>query len=73
MNMTPEKGFAVYLYLEMLKNILTGSVFNEGELSVIPMLGPNVLSTTKFDQEKRRGGEDWAFMGDTMTGWKEIR
>merc|ERR1719445_554869 len=60
------------MYLEMMKSFVSGTAFNEAELSVVPSLNYNTLQTKPFDKKLRKGGDDWTFLGDTMTGWARI-
>ena len=57
-------------YLEMIKSMVSATVFNQAEKSVIP--GNNNIGTRPLNLESRRGGNDWAYFGDTMTGWKRL-
>ena len=63
---------ALFAYFEMMKSMLTGSAFNDAELTVHPTGGNKKMPANELEIEKRRGGEDWTFMGATMTGWKRI-
>ena len=51
------------MYLEFLKSFLSATAFNDAESSV-----KGSLRIQKFDASKRDGGEDWTYLGDTMTG-----
>jgi O-methyltransferase len=56
-------------YLEMMKSMVSGAVFLDSELSVG---GDHQAFTTHFDLNKRKQGQDWAYLGDTMTGWARL-
>jgi len=58
------------MYLEFMKSMVTATVYDDAELSVIP--GPR-YKVTNFSKEKRAGGKDWVYLGDTMTGWLRIQ
>jgi hypothetical protein len=65
---------ARFTYLEMLKSHLTGTVFNSAEHGVRPRLNEQKAGLKKeFDLERRKGGEDWTYLGDTMTGWARLK
>eukprot|EP00577_Skeletonema_sp_RCC1716_P021169 CAMPEP_0113395114 /NCGR_PEP_ID=MMETSP0013_2-20120614/12967_1 /TAXON_ID=2843 ORGANISM="Skeletonema costatum, Strain 1716" /NCGR_SAMPLE_ID=MMETSP0013_2 /ASSEMBLY_ACC=CAM_ASM_000158 /LENGTH=366 /DNA_ID=CAMNT_0000279195 /DNA_START=2597 /DNA_END=3697 /DNA_ORIENTATION=+ /assembly_acc=CAM_ASM_000158 len=66
------KEHAALMYIDMIKTFVSGRVFRNAELSVVPRLGPNMLPTIRFNEAKRDGGRDWTFAGDTMTGQKRL-
>ncbi len=51
-------------YLEMMKSMVSGVVFLESELAVGLDSKP-----AHMDLNNRKQGLDWAYLGDTMTGW----
>eukprot|EP00978_Attheya_sp_CCMP212_P010858 scaffold26364_cov33-Attheya_sp.AAC.1 len=60
-------------YLELMKEHLSGTVFNQAERSVTPSLLPNQkLLISPFDINARKIGNDWTYLGDTMTGWTRL-
>lgn len=63
---------AIHMYLEMIKNFVSATVFNDAELSVKGNLYQKKPRVQKFDLELRKGGKDWTYVGDTMTGSKRI-
>lgn len=62
---------ATYMYMEMIKSLVSGSVFNNAEITVSPKLNRKPL-TGDFYLDYRKDGLDWTYAGDTMTGWKRI-
>lgn len=58
------------MYVEMLKSSVTATVFNGAEKSV--PAGHKKRPLQPVDLKKRKGGSDWPYLGDTMTGWKRI-
>ena len=62
---------ATYMYIEMMKSFVAGSVFNDAELSTKPKLG-GLPKTADYSLEERMGGRDWTYAGDTMTGWARL-
>jgi hypothetical protein len=63
---------ARFAYLEMIKSLVSATAYNDAELSVPPGIGKSVIGASKFNALQRIGGEDWTFMGATMTGWKRL-
>lgn len=61
---------AKYMYIEMMKSYVSGTVFMDAELSVIP--SPSVPATLDLNLAIRQKGEDWTYAGDTMTGWARL-
>ena len=64
--------YAKLMYIEMMKSIVSGVVFGNKERSVTPSLGGRKKNAGEFDVEKRKGGSDWAYLGDTMTGFARL-
>lgn len=62
---------ATYMYIELMKSFVAGSVFNDAELSTKPKLG-GLPKTADYSLEERMGGRDWTYAGDTMTGWARL-
>lgn len=66
------------MYLETVKSYVSASVFNDAEKSVKPNpknVAPSftpLVSLGKFNQELRKMGIDWTYIGDTMTGWARL-
>jgi len=60
-------------YFEVIKNYVTGGIFGKAEKSVIPALGNSTLVTSRFEAEKRQWGEDWTYLGLTMTGCDRVQ
>ena len=60
---------ARFAYLEMIKSLVSATAYGDAELSVDPATPKR---TIKFDAKRRIGGEDWTYMGATMTGWKRL-
>merc|ERR1711862_265729 len=59
------------MYLEMMKSAVSGTMFNAAEKSV-PIGGKTKQGTIPINLEHRKGGKDWPYLGDTMTGWKRL-
>jgi len=62
---------AKFMYLEMMKNILTAMAFSNAERSVPPktkLQEGEKLSLNPLNPTLRSTGKDWTFAGDTMTG-----
>jgi len=60
-------------YLEMIKSMVSGTVYLEAEVSIKPILGvPLATSQGTLNWQSRQKGGDWTYLGDTMTGWKRI-
>jgi hypothetical protein len=65
---------ACFAYLEMLKSHLTGTVFNSAEQHVYAGVNvPKASLGEEFGLEARKQGQDWTYLGDTMTGWARIK
>lgn len=60
------------MYIDMIKSIVSGVVFGEREKSVQPALGQQKNNAYTFNVEKRKQGLDWAYIGDTMTGFARL-
>jgi len=58
------------MYLEFIKSSVTATAFNDAELTVSP--GRQYL-VSNFNANMRKGGTDWTYLGDTMTGSKRIQ
>lgn len=58
------------MYLEMIKGLVSGTSFNDAEKSVSPE--PTFKTIRPFNLKARQWGMDWAYLGDTMTGWKRL-
>mmetsp|Transcript_8541 Transcript_8541/g.16335 ORF Transcript_8541/g.16335 Transcript_8541/m.16335 type:complete len:391 (-) Transcript_8541:30-1202(-) len=60
-------------YLEMIKSMTTGSVFLDAEVSILPEITmPRAKTMGPLNLTRRVSGDDWTYLGDTMTGWKRI-
>lgn len=66
----PVKDRAQELYLEMMKSTVSATVYNKAEKSIKP--AHSLQAPVPISIQKREGGEDWAYFGDTMTGWKRL-
>ena len=66
-----QKDHAKLMYLETIKEFVSGVVYNDAELSVYPVLRrkPN---TAALNKASRNEGNDWTYAGDTMTGTKRL-
>lgn len=71
-NVTTPKDHAVFLYTEMIKSFVSATVFNDAEFSVHPRLGSDKKRIKAFNKDNRMNGQDWTYVGDTMTGWKRL-
>ena len=72
---TTTKQYAKYVYLEMLKGMISATSFNDAELSLVPSLAKRddaKLTLRKLDPQIRKVGYDWTYLGDTMTGWERL-
>jgi hypothetical protein len=63
---------AVLAYLELVKCQVSGVTYNDAERSVVPKVQRNSFRFSALDWNKRKQGTDWAYFGDTMTGWKRL-
>ena len=71
----PEKSneeYAKLMYIEMIKSMVSGTVFGEMERSVHGYVGPAKKKSDNFSIEERKRGIDWAYIGDTMTGYARL-
>ena len=72
---TPEEEgveYAKLMYLEMIKSMVSGVVFGEREMSVHGYPGPHKKKVDPLNVEERKMGQDWAYVGDTMTGYARL-
>lgn len=69
--MTTQKH-AKFMYLEMMKSMVSATAFNDAELSVQPAVQKSPLSATVMNPVQRSDGLDWTYAGDTMTGWARL-
>jgi len=58
-------------YFEFLEMYVTGLCFGAAEYSIEPSFGPP--TKVALNEDRRRGGLDWAYLGDTMTGSLRIK
>jgi hypothetical protein len=58
-------------YVELMKQFVSGAAFNDAERSVNARLGKK-LTYRSFNIESRKIGRDWAYLGETMTGWARL-
>jgi len=63
---------ALFAYFELMKSLLTATAYNNAELGLNPILGEKKIRATGFNSTAREMGNDWTFMGATMTGWKRL-
>ena len=61
------KAEAVEIYLELIISIVSATAFGSQEKSIIPKLREK-RAVVEFDHAKRLKGDDWTYLGDTMTG-----
>eukprot|EP00978_Attheya_sp_CCMP212_P041175 scaffold232634_cov93-Attheya_sp.AAC.1 len=60
-------------YLELMKEHLSGTVFSQAERSVNgSILHNQKFVISPFDVNARKIGNDWTYLGDTMTGWARL-
>ncbi len=59
------------LYLDLLRNLLTGLVYQQNERSVIPSFGRD-LRVRSLDIPMRTDGLDWPVVGLTMIGLRRL-
>jgi O-methyltransferase len=74
-------------YLDLLKKTLTGTLYDEGQWTVVGPGGPLMrrlvttalrkrsillISSRRFDPGRRERGEDWPIIGFTMVGAKRL-
>jgi len=55
-------------YLELIRNVVSGEAYGSAEKSVWVTLKKDKKVVLDFDKEKRAKGEDWTYLGYTMTG-----
>ena len=71
----PEGGtedYARSMYIEMIKSFVSALVFGDKEMSVHGYVGPGKKNLVPFSQSERNIGADWAYLGDTMTGFARL-
>jgi O-methyltransferase len=56
-------------YFEFLKNYVSGVCYGEEEKSVLPSKD---VQKTPLIVDQRKAGNDWTYLGDTMTGFKRL-
>jgi O-methyltransferase len=56
----------------MIRQHVSGFVFGDNEKSVPPAISTNKLVLASLNVNSRNGGEDWAYLGVTMTGRKRL-
>lgn len=61
------KTEAIEIYLELIISIVSATAFGSQEKSIIPKLREK-RAVAEFDPAKRLKGNDWTYLGDTMTG-----
>lgn len=80
------KNIPVSLYLELLKKVLTASVYEESAWKIkekrsglmrhffrfLKRKSILIIKTRPFDKEIRENGDDWPMFGFTMTGHKRL-
>ncbi len=60
-------------YLEVLQMYVTGVCYGEEEKSVHPSLGHKQVSSGPLNIDARQRGNDWTYMGSTMTGSEPLK
>jgi len=55
-------------YLELIRTVVSGEAYGSAEKSVWVSLRKEKKTVLDFDPEKRAKGEDWTYLGYTMTG-----
>jgi O-methyltransferase len=68
---TPEER-SVSTYLEMVRKHVSGIVFGDMEKSIPAALASGKFPLSSFSKESRELGQDWAYLGVTMTGFKRL-
>jgi len=53
------------MYIELIKSSVSATTYNDAELSVKP---GKQFRVKDFNPDERVGGNDWAYLGETMTG-----
>ncbi len=71
-NKMTSKEHALFAYFEMMKSFVSASAYNDAELSVGPRLGQKQVNANKLKVDLRKKGNDWTYMGATMTGWARL-
>ena len=71
LNDITQRDHAKLMYVETIKNFVSGVVYGKAELSTTPRLS-GTLNAFALNNERRAGGKDWAYAGDTMTGLKRL-
>jgi len=60
-------------YLEVLQMYVTGLCYGEEEKSVSPALGQKLIHLGPLDTGARQRGNDWTYLGSTMTGRERLK
>ena len=64
--------YAKFMYLEMMRGMVSGIVFGDAERSVQARLNTPKFRLHEFHPQKRMRGVDWTYVGDTMVGTKRL-
>lgn len=64
----PVKDRSIDTYIEFLQQYVTGLSYGREEMTVSPQLTESLRQTTPLDVILRAKGNDWTYLGDTMTG-----
>lgn len=71
----PEESDELYaklMYIDMMKSVVSGTIFGERERSISARLGSGKKIANPFNIEQRKKGLDFAYLGDTMTGYARL-
>jgi hypothetical protein len=59
-------------YMEVLKMHVSGRVFHAAERSVVPRVNSPYVEIKTYDDNARQSGQDWTYVGVTMTGFARL-
>jgi hypothetical protein len=60
-----DEDYARLMYLEVIKSMVSATVFGNKEQSVMPQLRTTTWQSKPLDKSLREGGKDWTYVGDT--------
>ena len=63
---------ARFAYAELMATMVSGLVYGRAERSVTPKLGGAPKVRSNLNRRAREGGEDWTYLGDTMSGMARL-
>ena len=63
-----DEEYARLMYLEMMKSVVSAMIYGDKEKSVSVGVGRDRQTLGEFKEAHRKGGADWPYLADTMTG-----